>query len=224
MKLGLLNHKHSSTEPCFHLSECVGMHVEVTDVANKLIAIGQIIDIQKDIVTLHIKDSLATELMEESTVIMLRGFSRVDKKAVHLEGSATQKDEKTWIVHSVKLHKILNDRAFYRLDTATDATVTVFSGAHAGEYSCSLTNISIGGAAIETTQEFHIADTFLLRARVNPDYGEFIMFCSVKRKSSGTDGIFRYGCQFVELSEEDQTRLAREIFNVQAMRRKHKYK
>lgn len=220
MKLGSLNNKRSSTEDSFHLSECVGLHVEITDATNKLIAIGQIINVQKGIITLHIEDSLATELIEESTFIMLRGFSSVDKKAVHLEGSATQEDENTWSVHSVKLHKLLNDRAFYRLDTATDATITVFSGACAGEYSCTLTNISIGGAAIETTQEFHIADTFLLRARVNPDYGEFMMFCSVKRKSSGTDGIFRYGCQFVELSEEDQTRLAREIFNVQAMRRK----
>ncbi len=115
----------------------------------------------------------------------------------------------------MKVCRVGNDRAFFRLDTNLDATATMFSGLAMGEKPCKLLNISIGGAFIRSECRYYVGDKFLLKVRLLEDRPESAMFSQVMRViEKGEDG-FEYGCRFLELTEADQEQITQNIFAVQ---------
>lgn len=84
-------------------------------------------------------------------------------------------------VKDLKVTRIENARAFYRLNTDLDATVTTFSGLGAGEKPCKLLNISVGGACIGSSYRYHKGDKFLLKIKLFEDRPESAMLCQVLR-------------------------------------------
>lgn len=132
-----------------------------------------------------------------------------------MEGVIAPLPQKKWSVAELKLCRMGNDRAFFRLDTNLDATATMFSGLAMGEKPCKLLNISIGGARISSEYRYHDGDKFLLKVRLLEDRLESAIFSQVMRIIEKDNAGFEYGCQFLELTDADQEQIAQNIFAAQ---------
>lgn len=132
-----------------------------------------------------------------------------------MEGMITPLPQSKWSVKDLKVCRIGNDRAFFRLETNLDASATMFSGLEMGEKPCKLLNISVGGARITSKSRYHEGDKFLLKVRLLEDRPESAMFSQVVRVLEQEGGKTEYGCRFLELTEEDQEKITQNIFAAQ---------
>ena len=161
------------------------------------------------------EDSQKVEMIH----VRIRGYSDHERKAVYMEGLITPGDKRIWNVEDLKVAHIGNDRAFFRLDTDIEAVVTTFGGFSAGEETCRMLNISVGGARILSEQKYNEGDKFLLKVKLLEDRPMSVMFCEVLRIIEREDSKYEYGCRFLELNGEDQEKITQNIFAVQRQKR-----
>jgi len=168
------------------------MKVEVTTLGGDLLFVAKLHGLRGDAAELH--QYSETELSQESEPVRvkIRGYNDHERKAVHMEGDIS------------------------------DATVTMFSGLEIGEKPCRLLNISVGGARIESEYRYHENDKFLLKVQLLEDRPESAIFCQVLRIIEGNGYKYQYGCQFIELTEEDQEKITQNIFAAQLAERRKK--
>ncbi len=164
------------------------------------------------------EDSQKVEMIH----VRIRGYSDHERKAVYMEGLITPGDKRIWNVEDLKVAHIGNDRAFFRLDTDIEAVVTTFGGFSAGEETCRMLNISVGGARILSEQKYNEGDKFLLKVKLLEDRPMSVMFCEVLRIIEREDSKYEYGCRFLELNEEDQEKITQNIFAAQLAERRKK--
>ena len=164
------------------------------------------------------EDSQKVEMIH----VRIRGYSDHERKAVYMEGLITPGDKRIWNVEDLKVAHIGNDRAFFRLDTDIEAVVTTFGGFSAGEETCRMLNISVGGARILSEQKYNEGDKFLLKVKLLEDRPMSVMLCEVLRIIEREDSKYEYGCRFLELNEEDQEKITQNIFAAQLAERRKK--
>ena len=196
-----------------------GMRVEVTDSDGRMLFVAKLLGLRGDRAELHQYSETPAPAGEEPIPVKIRGYSDRDRKAVYMEGVITPMPKDIWSVAELKLCRVGNDRAFFRLDTNLNATATMFSGLEMGEKPCRLLNISIGGACISSECRYHEGDKFLLKVRLLEDRPESVMFSQVMRIIERGGAKFEYGCRFLELTEEDQEKITQNIFAAQRQRR-----
>lgn len=196
-----------------------GMRVEVTAPNGRVLFVAKLMGIHGDQAELH-QYSEAAAQTEEPLPVGIRGYSDRDRKAVYMGGLISPLPQNKWSVTELKVHRIGNDRAFFRLDTDLEATAAMFSGLEMGEKPCRLLNISIGGACIRSESKYHDGDKFLLKVRLLAGRPESVMFSQVVRVIKKDDAGFEYGCRFLELTEADQEQITKNIFAAQREKRK----
>lgn len=203
-----------------NLGECYShMRVEVTTPGGDVLFVAKLMNHRGNTAELH--QYSETELPEDTEPIQvhIRGYHDHLRKAVYMEGVISPRPKHIWQVEELNVTRIGNDRAFFRLDTNLDASVTKFSGRNAGALPCRLLNISIGGARITAEQQYWENDRLLLTVKLMEDRPPSIMFCEVLRVIEKEDGTYEYGCRFLEMTEADQERITQNIFDAQRQRR-----
>lgn len=195
-----------------------GMRVEVTAMDGRMLFVAKLMGLHGNQAELH-QYSEAAISEEEPFPVKIRGYSDRDRKAVYMEGVIAPLPDKKWSVTELKVCRIGNDRAFFRLDTNLDATATMFSGLAMGEKPCKLLNISIGGACISSEYRYHDGDKFLLKVRLLEGRPESAMFSQVMRVIEKDSAGFEYGCRFLELTDADQEQITQNIFAAQRQKR-----
>lgn len=196
-----------------------GMRVEVTTFDGRLLFVAKLLGLHEDKAELHQFSEAMISKDSEPLRVRIRGYSDHERKAVYMEGVITPTPKNIWTVEELTVCRIGNDRAFFRLSTDLDATATMFSGLEIGEKPCKLLNISVGGASIRSESRYHTGDKFLLKVQLLADRPTSIIFSQVVRVTEKEDGKFEYGCQFLELTEEDQEKITQNIFAVQRQKR-----
>ena len=196
-----------------------GMRVEVTALDGRMLFVAKLMGLHGRQAELHQYLKAAISQVEEPFPVRIRGYSDRDRKAVCMEGVIAPLPQNKWSVAELKVCRVGNDRAFFRLDTNLDATATMFSGLAMGEKPCKLLNISIGGARIASEYRYHDGDKFLLKVRLLEGRPESAMFAQVMRIIERNGGVFEYGCQFLELTDADQEQITQNIFAVQRQKR-----
>lgn len=141
-----------------------GMRVEVTAFDGRFLFVAKLMGPRGSQAELHQYSEAAISQPEEPLPARIRGYSDRDRKAVYMEGVIAPLPQNKWSVTELKLRRVGNDRAFFRLDTNLNATATMFSGLAMGERPCKLLNISIGGACISSESRYHSGDKFLLNS------------------------------------------------------------
>lgn len=198
-----------------------GMRVEVTDARGQMLFVAKLLGLHGNQAQLHqYSETSISHEQEEPLPVKIRGYSDRDRKAVYMEGVITPLPKNIWAVAELKVCRVANDRAFFRLDTDIAATATMFSGLGMGEKACRLLNISIGGACIGSEFRYHEGDKFLLKVKLLADRPESAMFSQVMRVIERGEGKYEYGCRFLELTEEDQERITQNIFAAQREQRR----
>ena len=198
-----------------------GMRVEVTDLDGRMLFVAKLMNLYGNQAELHQYSETSLSQSEEPFPVQIRGYSDRDRKAVYMEGLIAPLPQSKWSVAELKVSRIKNDRAFFRLITNLDATATMFSGLAIGEKPCRLLNISIGGACIGSNVQYYEGDKFLLKVRLLADRPESAMFTQIMRVIEKSDTEFEYGCRFLELTEADQDQIAQKIFAAQRQKRGH---
>ena len=95
----------------------------------------------------------------------------------------------------------------------------MFTGLSMGERPCKLLNISVGGASISSESRYHMGDKFLLKVRLLEDKPVSAIYGQVVRIAEKDGGRFEYGCQFLELTDDDQEKITQSIFAIQRQKR-----
>ena len=160
-----------------------GMRVEVTDTKDIFLFVAKLLGLRGSQAELHqySEDEIPFPADQEPMPVKIRGYSDHERKAVYMEGRISPLPHRVWAVTELRVSRVANDRAFFRLETNRDATVTMFSGLEMGEKPCKLVNISIGGACISSERRYHEGDKFMLRVKLVEDRPESVMFSQVKR-------------------------------------------
>ena len=196
-----------------------GMRVEVTAFDGRILFVAKLMGLHGNQAELHQYLEATISQVEEPLPVKIRGYSDRDRKAVYMEGVIAPLPQNKWSVAELKVCRIGNDRAFFRLDTNLNATATMFSGLSMGEKPCKLLNISIGGACISSEYRYHDGDKFLLKVRLLDERPESAMFTQIVRVIEKGDAGFEYGCRFLELTDADQEKITQNIFAVQRQKR-----
>ncbi len=192
-----------------------GMRVEATTFDGRLLFVAKLQNLRGNTAELHQYSEAALPEDMEPVRVNIRGYSDHERKAVYMEGTISPLPKHIWRVEDLTVVRIGNDRAFFRLETDLEASVTTFGGFGAGEKPCRLLNISVGGACIRTEHQFYEKDKFLLKVKLLEERDPSIMFCQVLRIIEKEKGGNEYGCQFLELTESDQEKITQNIFAVQ---------
>lgn len=195
------------------------MRVEVTTKDGQMLFVAKLMYPQRTTAELHQYSEAELPLEVESLHARIRGYSDRERKAVYMEGVIAPGAKHIWQVEDLTVVRMGNDRAFFRLSTDLEATVTMFSGLNMGERPCRMLNISVGGAQISSEHRYHEGDKFLLKVRLLEDRPESVMFCQVLRVIEKDGQTCEYGCRFLELTEEDQEKITQNIFAVQRQKR-----
>lgn len=197
-----------------------GIRVEVTTMDGQLLFVAKLLYVHEDKAELHPYSEVMHLKDKEPLRARIRGYLDHEKKAVLMEGTISPAEKNIWTVEELVLHRVGNDRAFFRLDTDLEATATMFSGLEIGEKGCRLLNISIGGACIRSKYRYHEGDKFLLKVRLMEDRPISAIFSQVMRIIEKNNDEYEYGCQFLELTEEDQEKITKNIFDAQVQSRR----
>lgn len=196
-----------------------GMRVEVLTDAGQMLFVAKLLGLCGNKGELHQYSEFAGNPDTQPLRANIRGYSDHEKKAVYMEGVITPGPKHIWHVEELTVTKIGNDRAFFRLEVNIDASITMFSGLEMGEKPCKLLNVSVGGAYIGSERRYHTGDKFLLTFRLLEDRPTSAMYCQVLRVIEREGGKYEYGCQFLELTEDDQETITKNIFAVQRQKK-----
>lgn len=228
--MGLLNlFKHKTREPSpapnppedeEEISVYSHMRVEVTTTDGQMLFVAKLMYPRRNTAELHQFSEIEVPLLRdrsemEPLPVHIRGYHDRLRKAVYMEGVITPQPKCVWLVAQFSVTRLGNDRAFFRLDTDQEASVTKFGGRNAGVHACRLLNISVGGACISSDQQFWEGDKLLLTIKLLEDRDPSIMYCQVLRIIEKEDAPTQYGCQFLELNEADQDKITESIFTAQ---------
>lgn len=196
-----------------------GMRVEVTASDGRLLFVAQLRNLREKGAELYLYSESALPPDSEPLPACIRGYNDRNRKAVYMEGVISPMPQNIWKVEELVVRRVGNDRAFFRLDTNLDATATMFSGLSMGERPCKLLNISVGGACITSETPYHEGDKFLLKVKLLADRPESVIYSEVMRIIHKDKDKVEYGCRFLELTEEDETKITQNIFTVQRQQR-----
>ena len=193
------------------------MRVEVTTFDGQMLFVAKLMHPRGTTAELHQYSDIGftPDLEADPLRVRIRGYHDHDRKAVYMEGSISPRPKHIWQVENLSLARVGNERAFFRLETDLEASVTKFSGRGAGERSCRLLNISVGGARILSEQQYWEGDKLLLTVKLMEDRDPSVMFCQVLRVINREDGSYEYGCRFLEMNENDQDKITENIFAAQ---------
>ena len=188
-----------------------GMRVEIMDEKKQLIFIAKLMSLHGNSAKLHQYSESEFLFDEEEMKIRIRGYSDIDKKVIHMEGTLKQGKDSIWPVEGLTFIKSGNDRAFYRLNTDLDGSMILTEGAETEKEPCRLLNISVGGAYIRTEPALELGDRFFLQVKLHPDRDSSLILTEVCRIVEREDELFEYGCQFIELNEADRKQIIQAI-------------
>ena len=139
------------------------------------------------------------------------GYGSRQARVGPIEGEIASQHEFFWRREDLKLVRVENDRAFFRVETNLKAQILHMERFGAGEVPARVRNFSAGGAAIGTKCQCCTGDKILLKVKLLAKEEEWKLFCKVVRiEEHGVSG-FVYGCQFIELDREEQGRLLESV-------------
>ena len=158
----------------------------------------------------------------QANVSMVRGgYGSSQAKMAPIEGEIASEHDFFWRKEDLKLVRVKNERAFFRLETNLKAVIIPMERFGMGEVPARVLNISPGGAGIGTTCQCCNGDKLLLKVRLLAGEEDWNLFCQVVRiEEYGVSG-FVYGCRFIELGDRERERLLESIRKLEYELRGH---
>ena len=202
-----------------------GIRVEVLNFVNRLIFVGRLEVISRDVIEIREESGQKTPMVEYNTQVKVRGFQ--NGKPFAISGYVCGSSEAFWRLD--RLQNLQNEemRRFYRQALSLNATVLcvnqIFASQNEGRFgvsgpvSCRVMDISGGGVRVRCPKEatFQV-DDWLFFSADSPleDDPRMNYTCRVRRVVEGED-YNDYGCEFDGLTEAEQETLLRIVMAFQ---------
>lgn len=120
-----------------------------------------------------------------------------------------------WRMEDLKLVKVKNQRAFFRLETNLDAAIISLDKFRNKEEFAKVLNISVNGVGVGTTYPCCVGDKLLLKVCLASPWEEENLLCRVMRiEEKGVSG-FVYGCQFMDQDEKDREHMLQKLLELE---------
>lgn len=194
-----------------------GTRVEVLSPENRLLFVARMRVVEGTIVELRrdTDDPLPRALYNSK--IKLRGFQK-NSQPFCLVGTVGRSSREFWQLENLEVLQTRENRVFFRQNTDLDARVMP-SGHYRGLtrelVECKVLDISAGGARVLSRNVYMEGDRFQLRVEILPEERPFSVTCQVLRITPRKGFKYEYGCKFEGLSEPEQQRLLRAVFEIQ---------
>lgn len=205
-------------KPAVDLEIYNGLRVEVTTVDDRMLFAATLLGLQADKGILQQTSEAVIQPKEEGLPVKIRGFSNREMKAVYLEGTILPGEKGAWPVAGLSHIKTANDRAFFRQATDAEVNVAQLGRIGAKDEIGRMMNISVGGVCIYVKGRYHVGDKLILKVKIQDNQGEMVIVCEIRRAIEKNDG-YEYGCRFVQLSENEQNKIAQSIYEMQRQKR-----
>ena len=163
--------------------------------------------------------ALSFRILNLNTNVLLRVCDEEMQQFI-LKGTVQESTRLVCRFKDVKLKPIDETRESFRLPMRTEAELYYMSDdKRSNPEDCTLVDISIGGACIES--EYLHAEDEVLRLKIKlEDYVPMEFVGEIIRVVEFRPGRFRYGFLFAQLRESERTDLTRTLYNLQIGNRK----
>lgn len=153
---------------------------------------------------------------EGSTVKLFIKLTRNKGELILIEGKVVKSMSLFLMIQAVQAVIKEEARDNYRQNIMRPAALSKVNE-ELREVPCTILNVSATGIALQSPGLFQIGDILeLTRQRFRVRGPEHTVKCKVVRMRGLTEGGYFYGCQFVELTQEEENRLYQDMFALQA--------
>ncbi|MBO4914473.1 MAG: PilZ domain-containing protein [Oscillospiraceae bacterium] len=196
------------------LTQYSGMRMEAYDERGQLLFVARTIASRDGSMVLRPLTEARLKGFERKVPVRLRGYGGKEKGTVELECTLTARGDGGWSVENVKLADKKSDRSFFRQETEYFGEVVPMRQNDIRSVPCRLVNISSHGVCISTQEEFKPGDRLLLTSRILKEWELTPLMCVVRR-GTRKRGLYEYGCEFVDLTDQMESIITRAIMEMQ---------
>lgn len=188
-----------------------GMRVEVTTDDGRMFLAAELTDLRGDRARLlpRMDGSLLTK-GDGPVPVTIRGFSSKENRVVVMKARVRLSPSGSWQAERIALVKRGDNRASVRVDVDMDGFLS-FDGLQAP---CRVVNMSTGGVCVGTPVRHNVGEKLTLWLTLPVKSGTLTLPFQIVRINERRHGYFEYGCKFLALSEEQEERLTRSIFEL----------
>lgn len=192
-----------------------GMHLNVTTAEGTALLAGRVTAITPTTLTLErLPGGLAFKTCSIGATVLVSGY---DKKMIPVSLRATVEESSriSFKLKNIQVETHPENRDSFRLPVNVPVSLYRQDDEHyKNPEECILVDISTGGACVQS-EYIHVEDEVLrLRVRLD-DYAPLNFLGQIVRCTEYTQGQFRYGFLFAQLTEEEITSLNKILFNMQ---------
>ena len=197
-----------------------GMKVEVMTPANALLFLGKLRVLRNgDFLEVHGGEGVYLPRAVYNQPVRLRVFQRTGQ-AYTLKGTISQNNRSFWRIENLKTLQSDESRNFFRQNTTVDGWVYPITSSKGQRFSCSVLDLSAGGARVLTSKLIELGGNFRLEAAFLDDQPPITVTCQVTRilvrsRSGNPSRKYEYGCQFVNLLPRDEEHIQKAVFAIQ---------
>ena len=169
------------------------------------------------------RTSDAFPVLRGGEAVRLRGYNAKENRGVWLEGmlSPFGNHGEFWLVEGMKVTGQDGGRSSSRsYGTNAAGYVRPADAPETQDAPCRVSNVSTGGAAIRTAEEFSAGDVLLLSVKLRRGHAQPPLRCAVRRVTRRDEG-YEYGCQFLEDSPEAGDAIIKTVLEIQMMGMPH---
>lgn len=193
----------------------LNMMVEVLNMENKLLFVGQIQSI--DVETIQVREIRGRHVPPAifNTVVKLKCISDAPEVEI-LYGKLSGNTDTWWRLDRLEEKRVQDNRAYYRQWINAEAMVRrAVDLTEGAEKPCRVLDISMGGVLLRCDEEFRVGDYLLLLQTKILKEAPFELTCFVRRVAEDRNGGRLYGCEFGSIPIEEEERLCRVLFTAQ---------
>ena len=196
-----------------------GMRVEVLDHNGILLFVADAQVMNKQMVELVRTSAIMHSGIADGMAVSVRGFNAYDNCGVHLDGKLSrlsQGQDSAWLVKDLDLKGKDTGRSYSRRPIEAQAWVLPENGPDWLE--CRVVNASAGGVCFRTYETYQSGQRLSIRFRLRRGKEQPPLTIEVRRVVD-TNGVYEYGCEFVDLNSEVDTIITKTIIELQIMQK-----
>ena len=207
------------------ISACVGSLCEVLTLENSLLFVGplQRYNPANDEITIELyKDAIPPRVSTFRDMVKVQLHRSANKEMVQVFfGVISGTTDRIWKIQLEKAVLHSETRQNFRQRVNCNAVIArVWNETYRGpEHFCTLSDISLGGLSFRSDLTFFLRERLLFSdVCLRPEGHIYNFRCIVRRiqQDHRDPQIHLYGCQFLQLSPQDETLLCQDIFAMQS--------
>lgn len=196
-----------------------GLMAEVMTLENRLLFVGRIDSITDGIISIREINGGELPMLICNRQVKLRFYR--DRDNIVLRAKVRGGNAQVIRVDQLESTFVQEQRAFFRQSVSVALNAMCIKRVDSDDPSiaashCQVLDISAGGILISCSEAYLLGERLLIsKVPLMTGAPPFSFNCVVRRVDEWENGVYRYGCQFLSLTTQEQERLLQAIFSIQ---------